>query len=151
MLQIRIISIRIRIQDAKKFVTDPHSDSDPDWTLIQIWIQTKTVRIRVQAKKDSKPISINNHLNEVITNKVCNGFCWIQPNFWYGSESREMIRIRRIRIRNRDRLYSRLAGAGSVRKLFENLYLAGPGAKAGVANKTERVCSAIPGTGTRTA
>ena len=45
-LGIRIILIRFRIQDVKKFVTDP----DPEWTLIRIRIQEKTIRIRIQEK-----------------------------------------------------------------------------------------------------
>ena len=50
-MQIRIILIRIwmRIQDVKKFVTD--KDPDPRWTLIQIRIQEKTKRIRIQQKR----------------------------------------------------------------------------------------------------
>ena len=45
--RIRIILIRIRIQEVKKFVTDP----DPGQTLIRIRIQAKTIWIRNQQKK----------------------------------------------------------------------------------------------------
>ena len=53
LLRIHNILIRIRIQDLKKFVTDP--DPDPGQTFIWIRIQAKTIRIRIQAKKDSVP------------------------------------------------------------------------------------------------
>ena len=43
--RIPIVLIRIPIHDVKKVVTDP------DRTLIQIRIQAKTIRIRIQAKK----------------------------------------------------------------------------------------------------
>ena len=43
--RIRIILIRIRIQDVKKFVPDP------GWTLIRIRIQAKTIRIRIQQNR----------------------------------------------------------------------------------------------------
>ena len=43
-LLIRIILIRIRIQDVKKLVTDP----DPGQTLIRLWIQAKMIRIGMQ-------------------------------------------------------------------------------------------------------
>ena len=43
-LGIRIILIRFRIQDVKKFGTD--LDPDPEWTLIRIQIQEKTIRIQ---------------------------------------------------------------------------------------------------------
>ena len=45
--RIRIILIQIRIQDVKKFVTDP----DPGRTLIRIRIQAKTIRIWIQQKR----------------------------------------------------------------------------------------------------
>ena len=50
MLRICIILIQIRIQDVKKFVTDP----DPGQTLIRIRIriQAKMIRIRIQEKKE---------------------------------------------------------------------------------------------------
>ena len=103
-------SLQIRIQDLKKFFPDP------DWTLIRIRIQAITIRIRIQANKDSVPgKSLKNWFKKISLLPVSafNGFCWIririiwygsgfriQPSFWYGSGSREITRILQIRIRN---------------------------------------------------
>ena len=85
--------LRIRIQELKKFVTDP----DPDRTLIRFWIQAKTIGIRqkstgIQYQKILRKIKkrlfsmlcvynaklslfnqywyLGNHLNLVIKNKI---------------------------------------------------------------------------------
>ena len=67
-MRIRIMLIRIRTQDLKKFVTDP----DPDRTLIQIRIQAKTIQVRIQAKNVQYQENLKNRFSEtLISHALC--------------------------------------------------------------------------------
>ena len=73
-MRIRIILIRIqiRIQDVKKFVTDP----DPGRTLIRIWIwiQAKTIRILIRIQQ--KRTKYQENLLKVMKKISYPMFCW---------------------------------------------------------------------------
>ena len=72
MLRICIILIQIRIQDVKKFVTDP----DPGQTLIRIRIriQAKMIRIRIQEKR-------NKYQDILICDKNAQISCFVCVNY----------------------------------------------------------------------
>ena len=87
--RIRIIFIRIRIQDLKKFVTDPDpgkKDSVPG--NLENWILKTLISNALCVHISKLSLSLNNHLYLVIILCVFHGFCWIRIRIiLYGSGS----------------------------------------------------------------
>ena len=95
-LRIRVIVIRIRIQDLKNFLTDP--DPDPGWTLIQIqaelWYGSGSRKsIRIRRIWISNTGSDETSLHGSILRKTC--FC-ANVHILYCTDTVESVRISKL-------------------------------------------------------